>query len=691
MKSDLNNNSYFCLVMSAALLAVSAHSMDSQTLQAGDDVAVTHVTAMRVEADDKQYPMTQVGADTYPQATHISDALSQVPSVWISKGGGQENLTAIRSPVYVGAGACGAFGMSEDSLSLRAANFCNVNQLFDANYIQANSIDVLRGPGSPMSGSNAIHGVINVVSPQFTDKPNTKIGFSDSSHGFNRYSVDHRSEKIIAQALLNHDDGYKDDSGYQQSKLRLKQFSPLNDQWNLAQNFNYMHLDQDTAGYIVGEDAYKDADRKKENLNPGFRKAESYRYAANFNFSPREGALLQLTPYLRSNDMEFSMHWLSPSIIEENGHDSIGLKSLFTRSYGAWLVHTGFDIDYTEAYLKQKNSSAALLGGKIPAGEHYDYDVGAISTAIFANAQYVISNNWTYSIGTRLDYLRLDYSNNLAEGSACDPAIPVDQCRYYRPADSSDRFSDWSPRTSLTWEFLRQQFASINLSRTYQSPQATQLYRLEQGQQYSDIDSIKADNAEIVFNGSLVDLSYSLSGYYMKKRNVIIKNNDKLNIDGQKTRHQGIELSLQGWFVDKHLEFVGSYAYGKHQYDSSPHLLFASGINIKGNIMDTAPRHLGSFKFNWYITKLSIASIEQIYLDDYYLNPENTNEYDGHTLSNVYFTQYLPWQVVLSAVIKNAFDVDYADRADVQPFSNNTSRYFVGEPRSYQLTVTKTF
>ncbi|MFM7119458.1 MAG: hypothetical protein ACKOZX_04260, partial [Gammaproteobacteria bacterium] len=40
-------------------------------------------------------------------ATHVSEALVRVPGVWIARGSGQEHLTAIRSPVYAGLGACG--------------------------------------------------------------------------------------------------------------------------------------------------------------------------------------------------------------------------------------------------------------------------------------------------------------------------------------------------------------------------------------------------------------------------------------------------------------------------------------------------------------------------------------------------------------------------------------------------------
>ena len=96
---------------------------------------------------------------------HVNQAIVRVPGGWISRGNGQEHLTAIRSPVLTGAGGCGAFYIAQDGISLRAPGFCNANQLFDANTEQAQRIEVLRGPRSTLYGSNAVHGVLNVLTP----------------------------------------------------------------------------------------------------------------------------------------------------------------------------------------------------------------------------------------------------------------------------------------------------------------------------------------------------------------------------------------------------------------------------------------------------------------------------------------------------------------------------------------------
>ena len=75
--------------------------------------------------------------------THIYETMVRVPGVWVSKGSEEEHLTAIRSPVYTGTGACGEFLYLENGVPIRPAGFCNINNLFEINSEQAARIEVI--------------------------------------------------------------------------------------------------------------------------------------------------------------------------------------------------------------------------------------------------------------------------------------------------------------------------------------------------------------------------------------------------------------------------------------------------------------------------------------------------------------------------------------------------------------------
>ena len=72
---------------------------------------------------------------------HIQQSLNRLAGVNFQRGSGQEYLPAIRSPVFTGPGGCGGLLVKEDGISLRAAGFCNLNELFEAHTEVASQIE----------------------------------------------------------------------------------------------------------------------------------------------------------------------------------------------------------------------------------------------------------------------------------------------------------------------------------------------------------------------------------------------------------------------------------------------------------------------------------------------------------------------------------------------------------------------
>ena len=118
----------------------------------------------------------------------------------------------------------------------------------------------------------------------------------------------------------------------------------------------------------------------------------------------------------------------------------------------------------------------------------------------------------------------------------------------------------------------------------------------------------------------------------------------------------------------------------RHEYDADAQLLGSSG-DIKGNDIDTAPHLFGSARLAWDFSRLAgrdaRAELEWIYMDSYYLEPDNRHEYDGHSLLNLRFAGQLSRRWRGGLRITNLLDEDYAERAD---FGFGEYRYFVGEP-----------
>ncbi len=673
------------------LLAYHGPALSNTPVQ--EDVLVT---ANRLTENALTMPLAWSTVDrealALVDAIHINEIMQRVPGAWISRGNGQESLISLRSPVLTGAGGCGAFLTAADGISLRAPGFCNINQLFDANFEQAGRIEVLRGPSTALFGSNAMHGVINVISAppstQLDNRLSLEGGPYEYLRGKYRYSDTTGRHGISFNANVTHDGGYKKSSGYDQQKVTLRHDYGGND-WNIRSVLDGANLDQNTAGYIQGFNAYKDGDLKKENPNPeAYRKPWSLRFYTAASTSLDDRNTLVVTPYLRANKMKFLMHFLPWQPTEKNDHSSIGLRAHINTDADSLRWINGVDLEYTDASLKETQQEP--FSPNMPAGIHYDYTVDATVAAAYTQLRTQFDSNWELGGGIRVEYTKYDYDNHATDGSACGP--DADNCRFYRPADRDDDFTEWSLNAGVSYNLHEDHVTYFRIARGYRAPQAAELYRLQAGQQSADLDSEKLDNIELGFRGYLQDrLRYDLAGYYMNKDDVIFQDADRQNVSGAKTRHYGVELGLD-YQISEHWSAAVDANVASHTYDSRVMLLGGGSRDIKGNDIDTSPNIFGSARLGWDLSAIagrqSKAELEWVYMDSYYLEPQNEHRYNGHSLFNLRITADLTTRLSAGLRLTNLLDEDYAERAD---FGFGNYRYFVGQPRGAYVQLNYQF
>ena len=512
-----------------------------------------------------------------------------------------------------------------------------------------------------------------------------EVGPHDYYRGKYHYRNTHGAHGLSINLNASTDGGYKDDSGYDQQKSTLRHDYHGTD-WNISTVLDLANLNQETAGYIQGFRVYEDEDLKETNPFPeAFRDAWSWRVHSRLSRALDETNTLTVTPYLRDNDMEFLQHFLPWQSLEENGHSSLGLRAAINTDTGSMLWINGVDLEYTDGWLKETQDepfpTAANPSPNLPAGVHYDYQVDALVAAAYSQFRSTLGQRWELSAGARLEHTRYDYDNRTDDGPACTPEATA--CRFYRPADREDDFTDWSLNGGLSYVLARDHLGYLRLARGFRAPQATELYRLQGGQQVADLDSEKIDSVEAGLRGTWRDqLQYDLSFYHMDKDEVIFQDANRFNISGARTRHYGAELSLSYRFAENWLLGVDATA-ARHKYDSNIDLRGISS-DIKGNDIDTSPRVFGSARLGWDFSRLTgrdaYAELEWIYMDSYYLEPENRYEYEGHDLVNLRVSGRLGkhWRAGLR--LTNLLDEDYAERAD---FAGRDYRYLPGRGRAF--------
>ncbi len=679
-------------MLSASLLLLGALSQNDGNLPT--------ITVLAQRADrllDTPQAVSVVNSqEAEPGATHPNEVLDGVPGTWISRGSGQEHLTAIRSPVLTGAGACGAFLLLENGVPIRPPGVCNVNNLFELQTESDATLEVVRGPASVLFGSNALHGAINLQHrpPQAQDASRATIWLGSEDYRRLDVSTSHGAgaHDIRADISVVSSDSFREDEGFDQQKLTV------NWRWQgqgaqVDTVLSASNLNQETAGFIFGNNAFADAQLRRSNVNPeAFRDARSARLSSRVSFE-RGAWEIQLTPFARYSSMDFLQHFLPGQPLEENGQHSAGIRGLARRSWGDFNLTVGADVDWADTYLRQTQvgptEGSAFLMATRPSGVHYDFDAKALTSAGFVQAQQRWGD-WLLGVGLRVERSRYRYDNQALDGNTRDDGTVCGfgGCLYTRPADRRDSFTDLSPRLSLQRQWGEGHQLYWRVGRGFRAPQVGELYRLQSGQSVADLDSEKMRFVETGYRRSSPRGYLEVGAYYMSKRNFIFRDADGFNVSDGATRHLGLELAAQVQ-LGENWQWQGAITGARHTYAFTR---AAGGLEniIAGNLVDTAPRLQGQMSVSGDIAGVR-SRLQWVFLDDYFLDAANTERYGGHSLLHANFQRPLGgasgrWQLQLR--IQNLTNQRYAERAD---FAFGNLRYFPGAGRNLLLGLTTSF
>jgi iron complex outermembrane recepter protein len=601
-----------------------------------------------------------------------SEALNRLPGVAIHRNNGVENLPAIRSPVLTGGQSAGSFLVLEDGVPVRAPGFGNVNQLFETSLDFAGRVEVVRGPGSALYGSNAVHGIVNVL----TRGPDGNGEAQASAGSFGRVGGNASlafGEGGFAGVALQHEDGWRDDSGLDQQHALIGWDTSFGE-WTLQSRFVLQNLNQETAGFIQGPNAYKSNAIARANPTPeAFRDQQLARAQATLagKLGPGE---LRITPFVRWIDAELLLSFFPSRALESTGQTGGGVQTAYYWNAAEDVsVIVGADVDVTDGRLREFQSRPDQPGGYLQ-GLHYDYRVNMSALAAFAQVNWRFAPDWNLTAGLRGERVRYDYDNRAPDG---------DFGRFRRPADRSDAFTAVTPKLGVTWQVEPNQTLFLNLARGARPPQITDLYSLQTLQTPGDQTAETIDSIEAGWRGMLGPAELELALYHMDKRDTSFRNADGFTVTDGRTRHQGVEVSADVP-IGEQFNLAGWITYARHTYRFDDTVTRA-GENIEsGDDVDSAPRWIWNTRATWRPFEGAALELEWVHMGGYFTNAENTARYPGHDVLNLRAEIGLDERLALFASIRNLTNTDYAERAD---FAFGNDRYFPGEDRGVTVGV----
>ena len=580
----------------------------------------------------------------------------------------------------------------------------------------AAGIEVTRGPGSALYGSDAIGGVINVLSRASGPRPELSLSSEVGSFGWLRElaafsSGETRFGGLHGDLNITHTDGWRSQTGYDRQSGNLRWDWRLDEDTKLKTIVGYTHIDQQTgANSALPWDLYQNT--PKTNLfSAAYRKVEALRISSEFERRIGDG-LLSLTPYFRDNRMDLngSYNFTSGDArIEKTQSQSYGLLSKWRQDFPEFKrarVIVGLDMESSPGTRREDALNLTRTGagaytnytGYTVGSRIYDYDVTFRSVSPYVHTEISPVKKLRVTAGARYDMLGYEFENHLGGVASANGTAR------YGQSDSTDKsFSRLSPKLGATYELAKNLSVYASYNRGFRVPSEGQLFRAGTGSDASfaqqrasvalGLKPIKADQFELGTRGKTLGLDYTLAAYRLVKHDDIVSmqvGNLKYTENAGKTESRGLEASL-GRDLPGGLRVETALSYAKHEYKE-----WRSTSDFSGNEMAAAPRFIGNTRLTWTPVEAVSAQLEWVRMGGYYLQDSNAgttgtadprrgvSRYDGHHLLNFRTSYAVCRNASVYARVLNLADRRYADSASV---ASNTAVYAPGLPRTFYAGV----
>ena len=633
--------------------------------------------------------------ETKPVA--MSDLLNKVSGLYMVELGNEQHSMSIRQPISYKS----VFLYLEDGIPIRPTGVFNHNALIEIDMASLRSVEVIRGAYSSLYGSEAIGGAINFITKSPSVVPRGKLSLQMNSLGLKRVKLGLSNTFNKTGVSFNggytvRSDGYREHSDYTKLAFNTKVNFKFSGRSFMTNSLSYVDYDTDMTGGLDSTFFFEQNYASQQTFT--YRKVDALRFYSKTTYLWSENAKTIFTGFYRNNSIKQNPHYrikddykpwtgkgdkhLAHSEINDNSfyslgfilHQQVGFDFLNTKISG------GVSVDYSPNtyvanYIRVHKTDDKIYDSYEETDSVLtDYEVNLLNTGAYLQWEISPLEKMKLVAALRYDKFSYDYKNNLG----------VDA--YSGAPDSKDDFEAITPKLGLTYEFVDNTGAYINYSSGFAPPQISELYR---GVKVPVLEPSEYNNYEIgtwasIFNNKvLIDLAY----YYLKGTNEIINvrldDGSRVNKNAGSTDHKGLEYTVMIHpNSDLSLRFSG--AYSEHEFVEFKE----SGKDYSGNLMPGAPKLIANSEIKYklpFYRKVSMG-LEWQHIDKYYMDPENTKEYEGYDIFNLRL-RYKMKKFDLWFHILNFTDELYATAASKSRWGLS---YRPGNPRSYNFGIAYT-
>lgn len=633
--------------------------------------------------------------------THPTEVMGQVPGVHVNITNGEGHMTAIRQPITTSP----VYLFLEDGVPVRSTGFFNHNALYEINVPQAGGVEILRGPGTALYGSDAIGGVVNVLTRTPPATAEISASAEAGGHGWKRVLVGggntHGNDAWRADVNYTDTNGWRDATEYDRQSATARWDHAFGDNAVAKTVFAGSTIDQQTGATaaLIQDDYYNNP--KKNYHAIAYRKVDAARLSSAFERESGD-TLISVVPYFRDDSMELLPTWTlsyDPQVYTTS-NQSFGVLSKWRNDFEPLRTRliVGLDLDYSPGEREENSLTVTSTGtgasrvftSYTVGPRTYEYDVAFLAVSPYVHAEFSPSERLRVTAGLRYDDMRYDYDNKLT-----DNALQVGNSFFGHAADTNVDFSHVSPKLGATYALGENASMFAAWNHGFRVPSESQLFRptrttttsggatAAQGNAQSalGLEPIKADQFEVGARGRAAGMDYDLALYYLSKQDDIVSFRDPAtnvtqSMNAGETLHRGVEAGL-GIPLGDAFRLDAALSYAKHTYEDWTAVVSGVNRSFTDKEMESAPRQIGNTRLSWVPAAGKRVQLEWVNLGSYWMDQANTTQYDGHNLFNLRANWLLTSRLSVFGSVHNLTDVRYAESASI---SSNTPVYAPGLP-----------
>jgi outer membrane receptor protein involved in Fe transport len=673
-------------------------------VQAADGVKVLDqisVTATREAQALVETPAAVASVDgetiRNDRPTHPAQIISQIPGAAVAVTNGEGHTTAIRQPFTTAP----VYLFLEDGIPTRSTGFFNHNALYEINVPQSGGIEVTRGTGSALYGSDAVGGVINVLTRTPPAEPAADVVLEAGDFGWWRALVSagtgSDSGGVRGDLNLTHTDGWRQKTAYDRQSGTVRWDHAIDEHSSLKTVAAFSEIDQETGANSPLVEADYQSNPTDNYLPIAYRKVSARRLSMAYEREVGD-SLLSLTPYVRDNSMTLlaSFRLRFDPTVSTSENQSFGLLAKWRQDFAPMRTRlvTGVDLDVSPGRREENRLGVTTTGAgatqrfidSTVGPRIYDYDVTYQGVSPYVHLEASPTDRLRLTAGLRYDHMSYDFENNLAPGALqvtttnVSNGTPSNVTSFYGQAANTEvSFHRASPKLGLTYALTPETHFFAAYREGFRAPSEGDLFRGSRGananaanasiQASLALKPIRSQQFEVGVRGDAGKLAYDLVVYDLVKRDDLVSVRDPVTTfttptNAGKTRHRGIEIGL-GLPLGAAFKVDSALSWAKHTYEEWNAVVGTTNTSFSGKEIETAPRVMTNTRLTWQPADATRVQLEWVHLGSYWLDQANTAKYAGHDLFNLRGNYMLTKHYGVFASVHNLADERYADSASL--------------------------